>query len=105
MSTPSSPTRLLMRLLAVALAIAWVIPAVAPAAVIGPKQGGPLSPELRELAEPAVAAKGPAAQAEDLGLPVRGPGSLVQADGKILVTARFEQGMAARLDELRAAGA
>lgn len=101
----SSPIRLLMRLLMVATAIACLAPVAASAVVLGPKQGGPLSPELRELAKPAVAAEGPAAQAEQVGLPVRGPGSLVKVGGKVLVTARFEGGMAARLDELRAAGA
>ncbi|HEX5989611.1 MAG TPA: S8 family serine peptidase, partial [Solirubrobacterales bacterium] len=52
-----------------------------------------------------MAAKPQAAQADRLGLPVKGPGSLVREGGRVLVTARFARGMATRLDDLRAAGA
>jgi Subtilase family len=65
----------------------------------------PLSPPLEELAEPAVAAKPIAAQADRLGLPLDGPGSLVRDGGRVLVTARIPGGDASAFAGLRQAGA
>ncbi|HWO84442.1 MAG TPA: S8 family serine peptidase, partial [Solirubrobacterales bacterium] len=65
----------------------------------------PLSPPLEELAEPAVAAKPLAAQADRLGLPLDGPGSLVRDGGRVLVTARVPGGVGPAAPGLRQAGA
>lgn len=95
----------LSRLLALAIAALCLLPAGAAAAVLGPKADGPLSPVLAELGRPGVAVRSPAAQADHVGLPARGPGSLVRQAGRVLVTARFVNGLMSRLDDLRAAGA
>jgi len=65
----------------------------------------PLSPPLEELAEPAVAAKPLAAQADRLGLPLEGPGSLVRDGGRVLVTARVPGGVGPAVAALRQVGA
>ena len=86
--------------LALVFAVACaVLPATAAAAP------SPLSPPLEELAEPAVAAKPLAAQADRLGLPLEGPGSLVRDGGRVLVTARVPGGVAPAFAGLRQAGA
>lgn len=82
-----------------------LVPTAALGSSHGPKGGGPLSPPLEELAEPAVAGKTLAAQARHLGLPAAGPGSLVRDRGKVLVTVRLARGSSAVLPELRLAGA
>lgn len=81
------------------------LPTAADAELAGSKGGGPLSPALEELAEPAVAAKPLSAQARHLGLPARGPGSLLRDGGRVLVTLRLSRGPGAALPALRAAGA
>ena len=88
--------------LALVFALACAALPAAPAAADAP---APLSPPLEELAEPAVAAKPLAAQADRLGLPLDGPGSLVREGGRVLVTARVPGGVAAAFDGLRQAGA
>jgi hypothetical protein len=64
-----------------------------------------LSPQLETLATPAVRSKSPAAQAEAIGVPAEGPGSLVREGGRVIVEARFGQGALARVEALKAAGA
>jgi hypothetical protein len=66
---------------------------------------GPLTPELATLATAAVAAQPAAAQAEAIGLPTEGPGSLVRDGERVVVEAHFEAGALARLEALEAAGA
>lgn len=75
------------------------LPATAAAA------SSPLSAPLEALAEPAVAAQPLAAQADRLGLPRDGPGSLVRDGGRVLVTARVPGGVAPAFADLRQAGA
>jgi hypothetical protein len=88
--------------LALAFAVACAALPAAPAAADAPN---PLSPPLEELAEPAVAAEPLAAQADQLGLPPDGPGSLVRDGGRVLVTARVPGGVAPAFAGLRRAGA
>jgi hypothetical protein len=66
----------------------------------------PLTPRLRQLADPAFAALPPQARAQRLWLPASGPGSLVERPGgRILVDVRVSDTSAATLDRLRASGA
>lgn len=74
-------------------------------AVVGPRDGGTLSPGLTTLAKPSVRSLPPARQAAILGVPAEGPGSLVREGGRVLVDVRFEHGAIARLRDLEAAGA
>jgi hypothetical protein len=97
--------RIAVRLLAAIAAIAAVAAAPAPAASLGEKGGSPLSPPLEELADPSLASRPPAVQAERLGVPPSGPGSLVREGERILVTARFDDGVVGAFEELRRAGA
>ncbi len=91
--------------LPVLVALAALAPASAPAAAgLGPKGGGPLTPPLEVLASPVVAERSPAAQADRVGIPRGGPGSLVRDGRRVLVTARFSQSVLASLGELREAG-
>ncbi|HEY2479696.1 MAG TPA: S8 family serine peptidase [Solirubrobacterales bacterium] len=78
-------------------------PRPADAAVSAPS--GPLTPELAKLATPAVRAESPAAQAEAIGVPAEGPGSLIREGDRVVVEAHFDEGALARLEALRAAGA
>jgi hypothetical protein len=96
--------RLAGRLLAAAIALLALIPAAATAAAPESKGEGPLTPVLAELADPALADRPPAVQADRLGLPVRGPGSLVHRGERVLVTARFAGGAVAAFEQLRQAG-
>lgn len=98
--------RLLGRSLPLAAALALLVStAAASAGAIGPKHHGPLSSDLRRLAEPAVRGRSQEGQAAALGLPPGGPGSLVRDGRRVLVDVRFDAGAAARIDALRAAGA
>ena len=65
---------------------------------------GDLSPRLAELTKPAVRTAPPDKQASKLSLAPSGPGSLLREGNRIVVEVRFEQGAAAAVDELRAAG-
>jgi hypothetical protein len=98
-------TRRAARLTAPALTFALLFSGAASAAPPGPKDGGPLSASLQELANPAVAGRSLAAQAARLDLPLSGPGSLVRDRGRVLVTARFARGAGAALPALSRAGA
>src|ERR1700761_4569288 len=64
-----------------------------------------LSPELEALATPSVRSRSLARQAEALGLPASGIGTLVRDGGKVIVEARFENGAAAATEAVEAAGA
>jgi subtilisin family serine protease len=105
MSSRSGFSCLAAWLLAAGAAIAVLAPAPVAAALPGSKGEGPLSPALEALAEPALADRSPALQADRLGLPAEGPGSLVREGGRVLVTARFARGAVAAFAELRQAGA
>jgi hypothetical protein len=97
--------RLLVRSLTVAVGLTSLLPAFAGAAMPGPKQHGPLAPALRKLSEPAIAARPPAQQAAAVGLPRKGPGSLVREGRRVLVDVRFDGAAAPPLDALREAAA
>jgi subtilisin family serine protease len=105
MPLASRLNRLAMRVLSLCLALICLVPAVGAAAVLPSKGAGKLSPSLLELARPAVASKPAAAQADRLGVPRSGPGSLVREGGKVLVTTRLAAGTTAALEALREAGA
>jgi len=92
------------RSLAALLAACAAIPASAAAMPADPGDAG-LTPRLAELAQPAVRTLPAAVQAERLGVPPAGPGSLVRLGGRVLVDVRFDAGAIAGLDPLRAAGA
>jgi hypothetical protein len=66
---------------------------------------GSLTPELEQLSTPALAEASPAAQAEAIGVPVEGPGSLSREGERVVVEAHFEGGALQRLEALEAAGA
>ena len=66
---------------------------------------GSLTPELEQLSTPALAEASPEAQAEAIGLPVEGPGSLSREGERIVVEAHFEEGALQRLEALEEAGA
>jgi Subtilase family len=66
---------------------------------------GSLTPELEQLSTPALAEASPEAQAEAIGLPVEGPGSLSREGERVVVEAHFEGGALQRLEALEEAGA
>ncbi len=68
-------------------------------------EDGPLSPELARLATPALSDAPAAAQAEAVGFPTEGPGSLLREGDRVIIEAHFEEGALARLGALEAAGA
>jgi hypothetical protein len=86
-----------------AVAVCAFSPAVARAAETGSEQAH-LSPRLEELARPAVRRAPAAVQAARVGLPSRGPGSLLRDDGAVLVSVRFDRGAVARVGDLEDAG-
>jgi Subtilase family len=88
----------------VVLAACSLAPGAARAADLGAGQAN-LSPRLEELASPLVRAAPRAAQAQLLGLPASGPGSLLRRGGRVLVDVRFDHGAAAGVAGLEAAGA
>ncbi|HVD39020.1 MAG TPA: S8 family serine peptidase [Solirubrobacterales bacterium] len=88
------------------LALVFAVACAAlPATAAAADAASPLSPPLEELAEPAVTAKPLDAQADRLGLPLDGPGSLVRDGGRVLVTARVPDGVVPAFAGLRQAGA
>ncbi|MGN6558480.1 MAG: S8 family serine peptidase [Solirubrobacterales bacterium] len=91
--------------LIVAIALASLLSPAAGAVVLGPKQHGPLAPALQKLSKPAVAGKAPAQQAAALGLPEKGPGSLIREGRRVLVEVHFDGGVAPQLDALHEAEA
>jgi subtilisin family serine protease len=66
---------------------------------------GSLTPELEQLSTPALAEASPEAQAEAIGVPVEGPGSLSREGERVVVEAHFEEGALQRLEALEEAGA
>jgi subtilisin family serine protease len=86
-------------------ALAAIAPVSAFAGSPAKQHAGPLSPDLEVLARPQVAAGSPAVQANRIGVPNQGPGSLVREGERVLVTARFDRGAIAAFEPLRDAGA
>jgi Subtilase family len=70
-----------------------------------PGAEGSLTPELEQLSTPALAEASPQAQAEAIGVPVEGPGSLSREGERVVVEAHFEDGALQRLEALEEAGA
>jgi hypothetical protein len=64
-----------------------------------------LSPALAELATPAVHEQSVADQAEALGYPLEGSGSLLREGGRVVVEAHFDGGAVAAIGAAEAAGA
>jgi hypothetical protein len=100
---PSIPVLKTFPAAAAALTLALALPGVAQAQA--KPRFGELSARLGALAEPGVRSASPGEQAEALGLPRRGPASLLRAGDRVLVQIRVSRGAAAQVDELRAAGA
>jgi Subtilase family len=92
-------------LAALLLALGLLAPTAAGAHAPALTTASALSPQLEQLATPAVRAKPVTAQAEALGLPGEGSGTLVREGGRVIVEARFEAGALAALEAVRAAGA
>src|ERR1700761_2127715 len=84
------------------LALALLAPGGAAAAS---SAEGSLTPELEQLSSPALAEASPEAQAEAIGVPAEGPGSLSREGERVVVEAHFEAGALQRLEALEAAGA
>jgi len=87
------------------LVIAVLLPAAAQAVPLPAKHHGPLSPDLRKLAEPSLSERPPLQQAVALGLPAAGPGSLIHDGRRVLVEIRFDGGARAQLDAIHSDGA
>lgn len=98
-----SRARAAVHALATALACA-AVPGSAFAAAGRPADGD-LSSRLAELSRPALRSASKAKQAEELSLPVEGPGSLLRDGRRIIVEVRFDRAAAAGAGDLRAAGA
>lgn len=87
------------------LALAAALFPVPAAAGSGARATVHLSPRLAELASPTLSAASPTRQAAGLGLPPRGPGSLLRAGNRVLLEAHFAGGgTLAGAADLRAAG-
>lgn len=91
-----------LALLALALAFA---PGLAPGRPVSAGADAGLSPRLAKLATPSLRGAGVARQADELGLPESGPGSLLREGKRVLVEVQFDRGAAAAADDLREAGA
>jgi len=89
----------------VLLALGLLVPAVASADAVPLTSATALSPQLEALATPAVRSRSLAGQAEALGLPTEGAGTLVRDGGRVIVEARFDSGAAAAVEAVRATGA
>lgn len=86
-----------------AVLVALLVPSAAPAASL--RGGGDLAARLSELAKPSVRTLPRSEQAAALGLPAKGPGSLLREGNRILVNVRFDRGVVDGADALRRAGA
>src|ERR1700744_2524059 len=91
---------------------AFLTPALFALALLAPGRAaaasgaeGSLTPELEQLSTPALAEASPEAQAEAIGVPIEGPGSLSREGERLVVEAHFEKGALSRLEALEAAGA
>lgn len=87
------------------VAAAFAFAFLAPQAASAASSDSPLSPQLAQLGTAAVIAEAPAAQAEAIGVPAEGPGSLIREGERVVVEAHFEAGALARTETLKAAGA
>jgi subtilisin family serine protease len=97
--------RLALRVSVVTFALACMSGAASASAVLAPKSAdNGLSPQLTQLAKPAVRSQSAAKQAVLLGVAAEGPGSLVRLGSRVLVSVRFERGAIASRDEIRAIG-
>ncbi len=96
--------RLIRLSLPLAALLGLIAPVAAGAVALGPKRGGPLSPDLRRLGAPSLSSQSEARQAAALGLPEAGPGSLIREGGRVLVDIRFDGGTLAHLDAVRGLG-
>jgi hypothetical protein len=89
----------------VLLALGLLAPAAAGAEAPAIVSSSALAPRLEALATPAVRARSLAGQAEALGLPSEGTGTLVRDGGRVIVEARFEAGALAAVEAVKATGA
>lgn len=89
------------------LGAAAALLAAAPSAHAAPAPPGSdgLSARLARLASPSLRSASRARQSRALGLPRSGAGSLLRHRGRVVVEARFEEGAAAAVPALEAAGA
>jgi hypothetical protein len=94
----------LARRCALALAVACALAPAAAVARSAPGEGE-LSPRLATLAEPGLRTASAAAQAEALSLAPSGAGSLLRDGGRVLAYVRFDAGVEAGVESLRAVGA
>ena len=83
-------------------AVAMLAPGGAAAAA---SAEGSLTPELERLSTPELAEASPEEQAEAIGVPVEGPGSLSREGERVVVEAHFDEGALARREALEEAGA
>jgi hypothetical protein len=105
-SAPAPSRSLLASLAALLGTIGLLAPAGASADAVQLTSGpSALSPQLEALATPAVRSRSLAAQAEALGLPASGTGTLVRDGGRVIVEARFESDAAGAVEAVKAAGA
>ncbi len=87
------------------LALGLLAPALAGAEVPTVASTTALSPRLEALAAPAVRSRSLVGQAEALGLPGEGVGTLVRDGGRVIVEARFEAGVLGAVEAVKANGA
>jgi hypothetical protein len=102
MPRPQFSSAFLAALLTPAL---FALAMLAPGGAAAAGAEGSLTPELEQLSTPALAEASPEAQAEAIGLPIEGPGSLSREGERVVVEAHFEEGALQRLEALEAAGA
>jgi hypothetical protein len=100
---PQFSTTFLAALLTPALFVLALLAPGAAAAATGAE--GSLTPELEQLSTPAIAESSPEEQAEAIGLPAEGEGSLSREGERVVVEAHFEDGALGRLEALEEAGA
>jgi hypothetical protein len=92
-------------LAAVAVAVGLIAPSAALADSPPVTTDSALTPQLTELATPAVRTQTLASQAEAVGLPVEVAGSLIRQDGRVVVEAHFSAGALETIPAAEAAGA
>ncbi|HEU4735735.1 MAG TPA: S8 family serine peptidase [Solirubrobacterales bacterium] len=88
-----------------AIALLLVVIATLPSSAVARRGSGELAPRLAKLAVPALHDASARRQAEEVDLAVKGPGSLARQGARVLVDVRFDRGVLAALDDLRAGGA
>lgn len=90
---------------ALAVALGGAAAAAPAAGAVDRSAHGELSARLAVLAKTAVHSAAPPAQAEELSLPLEGPGSIARLGNRVLAEVRFEDRAVAASSALRAAGA